>query len=225
MRTVCFRRRISAPCPFLFPFFFFPLVSFHATRATRHCASIRPAIKRYGDTSSLAIDFRAPSPSLLLRSLHARRNPLRQLSLSSSLPPSLPPVPSFSPARRDFSSRLVPSRRRRLTAIRISSVTRAALPPHENPPCPTRRGFRRVGAIFLEPRLVPTFEKVRLSCVGQPAAISRRRALPRSKRLLPSDGSFFFATFPWRNLQGSAESLGAMAQSGARDVITHPVDY
>lgn len=72
MRTVCFRRYISAP----FFLFLFPRDACDVV----YCASIRPVIKRYGDTSLLAIDFRAPSPSLLLCSLRARRNPLRQLT-------------------------------------------------------------------------------------------------------------------------------------------------
>jgi len=156
-------------------------LSFSITRCVR-CASIRPAIKRY--ISSLAIDFRAPSPSLLLRSLRARRNPLRQLTFR------LPP----------HDADLLASRRRRLTRFALGPLRAKPFPTIARPARRDATHFRRpMGAISLSLSSRSTRRKVRLSrSVGRLRAMPDAKFcidyLPRSENLSVLERDFFISS-------------------------------
>jgi len=145
-------------------------LSFSITRCVR-CASIRPAIKRY--ISSLAIDFRAPSPSLLLRSLRARRNPLRQLTFR------LPP----------HDADLLASRRRRLTRFALGPLRAKPFPTIARPARRDATHFRRpMGAISLSlVALDPT--KSEVIPLGRAVTRDARREI--LYRLSPAIGESF----------------------------------
>lgn len=131
---------------------YLPSFSFLRTRRVRR-ASIRPAIKRYGDTSRC---------SLLIFALPRRRSfyvPYTPaVTRYASSPFRLPPPP---PHGAGFPSVSSPTS----DAIRISSVTRGALlPPIKTRPARHDGRLSRPSGSHVSRRRSPDVRKVRLSC-------------------------------------------------------------